>query len=323
MHISPHFNRLGYIMSDIQKSRNTVYLTLRKDACHMDKPKRRFGDRKDAALVRDIDSMHLMMAHLYRERTENEAYISETIDLEPVYKWIEAHRDDEMKYTFFHVIVAALLKLLVERPKLNRFISDRKYYQRNENVASFVVKRQFSDDAKEGMAVIKATEEDNIFTVHEKIKKQVIPCKKGENSSTEDGMDFMLKLPGFLQRWVLSVIRWLALKGKLPDWATEGDSNHSSVFITNLGSIGLKCGYHHLSNYGTCSIFIVIGEKKKTPVFHEDGTITFRDTLDIGLTIDERIADGYYYSKSMKLLKYVIEHPETMENAFLNKVEMV
>lgn len=33
-----------------------------------------------------------------------------------------------------------------------------------------------------------------------------------------------------------------------------------------------------------------------------------RETLDLGLTIDERLADGYYYSKSIRLLKYLLEH---------------
>lgn len=236
-------------------------------------------------------------------------------------KWIEAHTDEELKYTFFHVIIAAILKILIERPKLNRFVSDRKFYQRNENIVSFIVKRQFTEEAKEGMAVVSATAEDTIFTVHEKIKQQIIPCKRGENSSTEDSMDFILKLPRFLQRWVLSVIHWLSVKGRLPKFAVEGDSNHSSVFVTNLGSIGLKCGYHHLSNYGTCSIFVVIGEKKKMPTFQEDGTVTFRDTVDIGLTVDERIADGYYYANSVKLMKYLIEHPESLEAEFKTPTE--
>ncbi|MBQ6430692.1 MAG: 2-oxo acid dehydrogenase subunit E2 [Oscillospiraceae bacterium] len=284
--------------------------------------KRRFGDRKDAALIRDMDAIHVFMAHLYRDRTDNEAYISETIDLAPMQKWIAAHKDEEFKYTFFHVIVATVLKLLVERPKLNRFISDRKYYQRNENVVSFIVKRQFTEEASEGMAVIKGTEDDTIFTVHEKIKQQVIPCKNGENSGTEDGMDFITKMPNFLRKMVLSMIRWLSVKGKLPRSVTEGDSNHSSVFVTNLGSIGLKCGYHHLSDYGTCSIFVVIGEKKQTPTFHDDGTFTLRDTLDIGLTIDERIADGFYYAKTVKLMKYILEHPETLEVPFKTQTEM-
>ncbi|MBQ3356068.1 MAG: 2-oxo acid dehydrogenase subunit E2 [Oscillospiraceae bacterium] len=284
--------------------------------------KRRFGDRKDAALIRDMDAMHVCMAHLYRDRTDNEAYISETIDLAPMQSWIAAHKDEEFKYTYFHIIVATILKLLVQRPHLNRFISDRKFYQRNENIVSFVVKRQFTEEAAEGMAVIKGTEDDTVFTVHEKMKQQILPCKQGENSSTEDTMDFITKLPQFLQRWILSLIRRMAVKGRLPKFAVEGDSNHSSVFVTNLGSIGLKCGYHHLSNYGTCSIFVVIGEKKQTPTFHEDGTFTLRDTLDVGLTIDERIADGYYYAKTVKLLKYMLEYPETLEAPFKDKTEL-
>lgn len=288
----------------------------------MSKQKRRWGDRKDAALIRDMDTMHICMAHLYRNRTDNEAYISETIDLEPVKEWIAKHPDEEFKYTFFHVIVAATTKLLIERPKLNRFISNRKYYQRNENIVSFVVKRQFTEEAKEGMAVVKGVDEDTIFTIHEKIKAQVLPQKQGQNSSTEDGMDFLTKIPGFLQRIVFDFISLCSVKGWLPKFATEGDSNHSSVFITNLGSIGLKCGYHHLSNYGTSSIFGVIGQKKQKPTIHPDGTVTYKETLDIGLTIDERIADGYYYAKSVKLFKYMIEHPETLELPFSTPTEM-
>ena len=34
-----------------------------------------------------------------------------------------------------------------------------------------------------------------------------------------------------------------------------------------------------------------------------------RETLDLGLTIDERLADGYYYSKSVRLLKYLLAAP--------------
>ena len=35
-----------------------------------------------------------------------------------------------------------------------------------------------------------------------------------------------------------------------------------------------------------------------------------RNSVELGLTIDERLADGYYYSKSIRLLKYILTHPE-------------
>ena len=87
-----------------------------------------------------------------------------------------------------------------------------------------------------------------------------------------------------------------------------------------LGSIKLKCGYHHLTNWGTCSLFCIIGEKKKSPFFDESGQVSMRETLELGLTIDERIADGYYYSKSVRLLEYLLTHPEELERPISEEV---
>ena len=52
------------------------------------------------------------------------------------------------------------------------------------------------------------------------------------------------------------------------------DPYYSSVVLSNLGSIGLKCGYHHLTNWGTCSLFCIIGQKKWTPSYDKEGNIT-------------------------------------------------
>lgn len=284
--------------------------------------KRRFGDRKDARLIRDIDELHIAMAHCYPNRTDNEAYISVQIELEPIKKWIENHPDEEFKYTFFHLIVSALLKLLIVRPKLNRFITDRKYFQRNERSVGFIVKKQFNDESGEGMAVLKADESSTVFDVHDGIKQQVVPCRQGKSNETESAMKILKKLPHWVTRIFFNLIRFLSEKGRLPKMLTEGDSNHCSVFVTNLGSIGLKCGYHHLMNYGTSSVFVVIGEKKLTPFYDADGNMTMKETLDIGLTIDERIADGFYYAKSVKIFKKVLENPELLEKPFETEVEI-
>ena len=47
----------------------------------MDKKRRRLGDRKDGVLLRDLDSMHFIVPLLYPNRCDNEASISERIDL--------------------------------------------------------------------------------------------------------------------------------------------------------------------------------------------------------------------------------------------------
>ena len=113
---------------------------------------------------------------------------------------------------------------------------------------------------------------------------------------------------------------WLDKHGWVPADIIATDPYYSSVVISNLGSIKLKCGYHHLTNWGTCSLFCIIGEKAVRPIYTPDGTMTMKETLDLGLTIDERLADGYYYSKSVRLLKHLLEHPEELEKPMKEEV---
>ena len=141
----------------------------------MSTEKRRFGDRRDGKLLRDIDGMHLIMPMIYPNRCDNEAFISERIDLTNIDKYIADYnaKDPEFKLTLFHVIVASVMKLLVLRPKLNRFIVNKNLYQRNNYSASFIVKKQFSDTSEEGMAFIYANEDSTLNSLHDELYKQI------------------------------------------------------------------------------------------------------------------------------------------------------
>ena len=47
----------------------------------METQKKRRGDRKDGRLMRELDSLHYVTGILYPNRCDNEAYISQRIDL--------------------------------------------------------------------------------------------------------------------------------------------------------------------------------------------------------------------------------------------------
>ena len=152
--------------------------------------------------------------------------------------------------------------------------------------------------------------------------EQILDCRdECKVDSSTDSMDFFNKMPRWLGKFLVWILTRLDVHGWIPASIIETDPYYCSVVLSNLGSIKLKSGYHHLTNWGTCSMFCIIGEKKKTAFFDEDGTMTMRETLDLGLTIDERLADGYYYSKSVRLLKYLLEHPEELEKPIKEEVD--
>ena len=302
----------------------------------MEKKKKRRGDRRDGTLIRNVDALHLIMPYLYPNRADNEAFISERIDMAPINEYIAkknaelTQRHDGMSqeelaasepYKFFYILLSAIVKTVTLRPKMNRFIKGGRMYQRDTLSLAFVVKKQFDDNAEEALAFIEFDENTTVNDVRIKLGEEIHACRGERGDNSTDQMEFVGKLPNFLLRFAMWIFRKLDYYGRVPYDLIKTDPNHASVFITNLGSIGLKSGYHHLSNWGTNSIFVIIGEKKLTPSYDKDGNVTMKETVDIGLTLDERIADGYYYSRTVKLLKYLLANPELLETPANEEVD--
>lgn len=289
----------------------------------MEKQKRRFGDRKDGKLLRNLDGMHFIVPIIYPNRCDNEAFISQRIDLTNLDRYLEEKNSEnpEFKYTMFQLIVTAIIKCITLRPKMNRFIANKNTYQRNEVSASFVIKKQFNDESHEGLAFIHAKDDSTLDSIRADIYSQINDCRSGKIDASSDSMDLFNRMPRFFGKFIVWIMTRLDVHGWVPRDLIATDPYYSSVVLTNLGSIKLHSGYHHLTNWGTNSVFVAIGERKMRPYYDDEGNVTMKSSLDLGLTVDERIADGYYYSKTVKLLKHLLENPELLELPANQEVE--
>ena len=284
---------------------------------------RKIGDRRDGTYLKNIDSMHTIMPLIYPNRCDNEAFISERIDLTNINAYLEQKNAEgpEYPYNLFQIMVTALLKVITLRPKMNRFIANQIMYQRNEISAAFTVKKLFADDGAEALAFIHAKDSDTLDSIHDEIFRQVSFCRSEAKDPSTAAMDVVQKTPRTLIRMVGAGVLFLDRHGWMPQAMIAPDPYYSSVVLSNLGSIRLHAAYHHLTNWGTTSVFCAIGERKKRPFYDENGNMEMRDSLDLGLTIDERLADGYYYSKTVRLLRKLLENPELLERPLSESVE--
>ena len=223
------------------------------------------------------------------------------------------------KYNLFQLVVTAVLKTIMLRPQMNRFIANGNMYQRNELTAAFTVKKIFSDHGGEALARIYAKESDTLDTIHEEIYRQVSFCRSDSKDASTASMDILQKIPG--KHLIGAIARFLDKHGWMPSDIIATDPYYCSVVLTNLGSLKLDAGYHHMTNWGTNSVFCAIGLIKKRPYYDDAGNVTMRQSVNLSLTIDERIADGYYYSKTIRLLQYLLENPELLEKPLSEEVE--
>ncbi len=282
-----------------------------------EKPKRRWGDRRDARWVRDVPGLQTIMGHILPNRTDCEVYMNDKLDVTELLKYLEmknaAH--PEYKTTMFHAMVMSVARMVNERPKMNRFIQGRRMYERNEISLAFVAKRRFTDHAEEALMFFTPTDEDTLDTLSYRIVGEVHEMRKSESSTggIDAVIDGFAKIPRILLMFVVRIIRWLDFWGVNPKALTDGDPNYSTVFLSNLGSIQGPAVYHHLNNYGSNSIMVTVGTMHKEEVIMPDGSRQIRDIVEIGATLDERIADGFYFIRSLKLVKHIFAHPELLD----------
>lgn len=278
--------------------------------------KRRRGDRRDARWVH-VNGLQAVMANIMPNRADSEVYLHDVIDATELVKFLEAKNAEHPDYktTVFHAFVVGVARMVKERPLMNRYISGRRTYERFDITLSFIAKRRFADGAEEALLTVTARDEDTLDSVSRHIVGDVTKTRKSEHST--DGIDVWIdrfaKVPRILSMALFRIIRWLDFWGIMPKALTEGDTNYSTVLLSNLGSIGCPSVYHHLNNYGTNSIVITLGTLHKEELLMPDGTRELRDIIDFGATLDERIADGFYFARSLKLVKYIFAHPELLD----------
>lgn len=291
----------------------------------MQKKKKKWGDRPDAVWLKDIPAMNRIMPGIMPNRADNEAFITFDVDLRPLEAYLARKNEGrtEDKYTFFHVISAAVGKAFVLRPYMNRFVCNHKVYQRDEISMAFTVKKKFNDKSEESLAFFKYDEKETMDSFHEKIMKVIHQTKRDDEVSdvSTGAMDLVCKLPQWVINLIVKLVLWLDKHGWAPQSLIGSDPNHASIFLSNLGSIGLEAGYHHLVNWGTNSCFIVIGRKYMKMEYTKDGQSDLHEVIPLGIILDERIADGYYYSGTVALVKELLAHPELLDQPADTPVE--
>lgn len=271
--------------------------------------------------------MHVIMPYVMPHRSANEAVLGEVIDITNLDAYVRKKNEagPDFKYTWFHVFCAALAKTMVLRPKMNWFIMGYRMYEKKDLELGFVIKRTFEDKSEEALAKIKIDREGAppIEQIHSKVRDYVNAVRRhNETKGITNQFNFYQVLPRPVFRFFVWCLKVLDYFGHYPKSLSKDDPCYCSVFVTNLGSIKLSADYHHLFEWGTNSFFVVIGEKKLRPVFNEDGTYRMRNTIKLIFTVDERIADGYYFAKSIKILKHLLQNPQLLDEPVANSVNI-
>ncbi len=281
--------------------------------------KKKRGDRKDGWRVHSNDPVFYLIPHIMRTRLDSMVFFEERVDIEELDKFVRKMRreGDMPKLARIVVFMAAFVRAVSQYPKLNRFVIGGRIYARNSLEISMTIKREMTLDSPEETIKVAFDPDFTLQQVYDAVMAEIEKVKgaKDETGSTNDTgavVGIVASLPNWLIKGVVNHIRKTDNKKGTYKLIKEVSPFHTSVFITDIGSVGIGSVYHHLYEFGTCSIFAGVGKKEKMFVKEDDGEIREHQSINLRFTVDERIGDGYYYGKSIRYIIHLLKHPEEL-----------
>ena len=272
-----------------------------------------FGDRYDGWRVRKVDTLFSLVPFILPTRVDSVVFFEVKLPIDTVEEFIRKHKVDIPHLSIMHVVMASMVRLISQRPYMNRFIVWNKIFARNHVSFSLAIKRSLSDEGEETVIKPYFLPTDTLQDVVQKTTFELENNQQvGQKNSSDSISKIMGFLPDFLLRTVIFSIKLLDKVGLMPKIFFRASPFHSSLFFTNIGSIGIESIYHHLYEFGTCSIFAAMGKKSKKYVTDKDGTTKPVKTILLKFVLDERICDGYYYASTIRLLEKILSDPSVL-----------
>lgn len=293
----------------------TVYVQMRHERkALMNKRKRRFGDRSDGWKLRGIDPYDAVSPYIMVERCDAQNYFNDKFEITAAERYVKEKRDQGMKdFTLMHVILAAYVRTVSQKPYINRFLSGQKVYARNTLQINMAVKEELRSDKTNTVIKIFLEPTDTAEEVYNKFNA-TYDAAFGDGENAFDSVARILNyIPGVIKKFVVWFLKMLDYFGLLPRFLLNVSPFHGSMFITSMGSLGIPPIYHHLYNFGNVPVFIAFGAKRHVCELDLDGNPVRRKYVDYCIVVDERICDGFAYASAFKTFRRYLNNPWVLD----------
>lgn len=274
-----------------------------------------FGKRPDGKAVgKELDPIIRLTSYLMPQRCDAQVFHKINIPSAPVDAFVKKHRQNGLTISPMTVFISAYIRAIHEMPSLNRFVVNKMIYDRNELAVSFVIlKANSKEESKETAIKLFFESENTIYDVADKVNTAIEDNRAMDKSNKTDAFANMLLSMPALTNFFIKFIMFLDRYGLLPKKIIDISPFHTSLFISNMASIGMGDIYHHIYNFGTTSYFLGMGAKERRFKIQSDGSTRVESVYPVGVVIDERIASGAQYALFFGIVKRYLKNPELLE----------
>lgn len=276
--------------------------------------RRRFGDRKDGWKLRTLDPIETVSPYIMISRNDASNLLVDKFETSAVDDYVRQKRKNGLEgFGIMHVLLAAYVRMVSQRPRINRFIAGQKIFARNEIVVNMAVKKTLDENGHETIIKVKMDPADTAEDVYRKFEAELAEAFREGGTDFDSTAKIISYIPGLVKKFTVWFLRVLDYFGLLPTALTDVSPFHCSMFITSMGSLGIPPVFHHLYNFGNVPLFVAFGAKRYENQISDQGTVIRRKYIDLTFVTDERICDGCYFASGLKLFRGYLARPALLD----------
>lgn len=270
---------------------------------------------KEFRRVKTVPPMQVVIPYIMVDRVGSQNFITDTVDIEKLEKYMKEKQADGMpNISMMHIMIAAYVRLVSQRPQLNRFIRGQRIWTRRNVEISLTIKKEMTLESPDTVVKITVPPDATLRDVYDALNEKIVGYRDNPGGDFDKTAKVLTYLPGLLFKFTVASLRFLDYFGLMPKFIQKVSPFHCSYFITSMGSLGIPPIYHHLYDFGTCPVFFAFGTKRRVYEPDSEGQIKKKQYMDFTFVLDERICDGYYYASALRLLKQIIRNPSQLDN---------
>ena len=279
--------------------------------------RRHLTDRKDGRRLRTISPLFQLSPFTVLDPGDGANSFTDTVDLAAVEAWLRARRrEGDESMSLLHVVIAAYVRMLALRPAMNRFVSGRFIYARDNIDIVLSSGGSGTADASGMSFTVRFQPTDTVYDVYRKINARLDNLRADQSADRLERMaSTLVKTPRFILRFAIGVLRWLDYHGWLSASLTEKSPYHGSAFISDEGAFHLPPVRRSLNRLGGLPVYLSLGRVRTVTELDKTGKPAEKKVLDYAVSYDSRIADSAYIGSAFRYFRYYLANPETLEAA--------
>jgi len=158
---------------------------------------------KEWRKVKSIPAMSQIVPFIMVNRTGAMNMVRDSFESSKVEKYIKEKQAEGMQnLSLMHVMIAAYIRIVAQRPALNRFIRGQRIWTRKNVEIALTIKKEMTLESPDTVVKVTLPKNATLRDVYEALNAEIVNYRNDPSGDFEDTVNILSRIPALVMKFV-------------------------------------------------------------------------------------------------------------------------